>query len=246
MKKLIGTSGYSYQHWQEGVFYPKAWPKNKLLEYYCQHFNAVELNVTFYRLPNSSVFKGWARKSPEDFTFVIKGPRFITHIKRLKDVKNPLEMFFKESSNLGNKLSCVLWQLPASFKFDIEKLKNFIEELKKNETAQKMFQSMEFRHDSWFNDKTYKLLEENKINLCIADSPRWPAAEIITSDFLYLRFHGGQTLYGSEYSEEELKRWAKKAKAWLKKTNCLFAFFNNDAQGFAVKNAKRFRKLLEK
>lgn len=246
MEKRIGTSGYSYQHWEKGVFYPKGWPRNKLLEYYCQHFNAVELNVTFYRLPNLSVFKGWRKRSPADFKFVIKGSRFITHIKRLKDVKNSLKMFFKEASYLGEKLACVLWQLPASLQCDAERLKNFIKEIRAHKQAKKTYHSIEFRHQSWFCSKVYKILKEDNINLCIADSPRWPHEEVITSSLLYLRFHGGKILYASEYAEEELKKWAKKAKMLLTKTDCLFAFFNNDAQGFAIKNAKRFKELLEK
>ena len=246
MKSFIGTSGYNYQHWQEGVFYPAQWPKNKLLEYYCQYFNSVELNVTFYRLPNQSVFKGWHRKTPKNFKFVVKGSRFITHIKRLKDTKNSLGMFFENACNLKDKLICVLWQLPASMKFDLARLDNFIKGLKQNKIAKKILHSMEFRHESWFNNQTYEILEKNNVNLCIADSPRWPCEEIITSDFLYLRFHGGGVLYGSEYSEDELKQWSKKAKTWSKKVNLLFTFFNNDAYGFAVKNAKRFKELLKK
>ncbi len=243
MKKFIGTSGYNYSHW-EGVFYPKEWPKNKLLEYYSQFFNSVELNVTFYRLPNQSVFKNWQRKTPSEFKFVIKGSRFITHVKRLKEVKNSLEMFFENASYLGEKLICVLWQLPASFKFNLERLKGFIAELKNNKLAKRVLHSFEFRDKSWFNQKTFKVLREENINLCIADSPRWPSQEVLTSNFLYLRFHGGKILYGSEYSEEELKKWTEKTKKWLKEVDTLFVFFNNDAYGFAIKNAKRFKELL--
>ena len=244
MKKFVGTSGYNYLHWQEGVFYPKGWPKNKLLEYYCQHFNSVELNVTFYRLPNQAIFKNWQRKTPQEFKFVIKGSRFITHIKRLKDVRNSLEMFLENASFLGEKLLCVLWQFPASFKFNLERLTNFISELKKNKISRKVLHSFEFRDESWFNENTFKILRENNLNLCIADSPNFPTQEVLTSDFLYLRFHGGKILYGSEYSEEELVSWAEKVKRWRKKVKILLAFFNNDAYGFAVKNAQMFKKLL--
>lgn len=155
-------------------------------------------------------------------------------------------MFFENACNLKNKLICVLWQLPPSMKLDLARLANFIKELKQNKIARKILHSIEFRHKSWFNDQTYEILKKNCVNLCIADSPRWPSEEIITSDFLYLRFHGGRTLYGSEYSEDELKQWSKKAKAFSKDVNMLFTFFNNDAHGFAVRNARRFKELLEK
>ena len=244
MKSFIGTSGYSYEHWQNGVFYPKHWPRNKLLEYYCQHFNCVELNITFYRLPNQSVFKGWYRKTPGNFRFVVKGSRFITHVKKLKEIKNPVSIFFKAACHLKDKLSCVLWQLPPFMKCDCRRLSDFIKELKRNKIGRKTLHSMEFRHKTWFQEETYVILKKNNINLCIADSPRWPCEEIVTSDFLYLRFHGGKTLYGSEYSQDELMQWSQKARNLSKRKRLLFAFFNNDAFGFAVKNALVFKELI--
>jgi len=246
MKKyFIGTSGYNYEHWQEGIFYPKGWPKNRLLEYYSKFFNSVELNVTFYRLPSRKVFEAWYRKTPQDFKFVIKGSRFITHIKRLKDCKDALENFLENAKGLKEKLICILWQLPPSLKMDLERLKYFIALLLKEKIAKNILHSIEFRHESWFNNKVYKILKDYNINLCIADSPRWPIREILTSDFIYLRFHGGKVLYGSEYSEKELIIWSNKAKNWLKGKKVLFSFFNNDAYGFAVKNALRFKELLK-
>ncbi|MBN2120598.1 MAG: DUF72 domain-containing protein [Candidatus Omnitrophica bacterium] len=246
MEKFIGTSGYSYAHWLKGVFYPADWPKNKLLEYYCRVFGCVELNITFYRLPSQAVFKGWFRKTPPDFKFVLKGSRFITHVKRLKDVKNSIDIFFEAASSLGNKLLCVLWQLPASMKSDSQRLNSFIKDLKKNKTAEKLSHSFEFRNQTWFNRQTYDILEENNLNLCIAHSGKWPCQEVFTSNFAYLRFHGGESLYSCEYSQAELEKWAEKIKTWPKKINRLLAFFNNDYKGFAVKNAKTFRELLKR
>jgi uncharacterized protein YecE (DUF72 family) len=244
MKKeiLIGTSGYTYQHWRK-VFYPGDLKPNKWLEFYTQHFNTVELNVTFYRLPSKKVFRGWHNKTPRNFKFVIKGSRFITHIKRLKDPKEPLKIFFENAAGLEDKLLCVLWQLPPSSKCDLQRLENFVKILKKNYSH--CLHSFEFRNQSWFNKEVFSLLKNNDMNLCIADSPDFPAHEIITSSFLYLRFHGGKILYGSRYSTKELKSWAEKAKTWLKKTNFLLAFFNNDAHGFAIKNALKFKELLK-
>ncbi|UCC95979.1 MAG: DUF72 domain-containing protein, partial [Candidatus Omnitrophota bacterium] len=172
----------------------------------------------------------------------VKGSRFITHIKRLKDCRDSLKMFFENASALEEKLFCALWQLPPSQKIDLKKLEDFINLLKKHHSG--CLHSFEFRHPTWFKEETYQLLKNNDINLCIADSPTFSTAEAITSSFVYLRFHGGKVLYGSEYSKEELKEWAEKAKVWLKNSKLLFAFFNNDAQGFAVKNALKFRELI--
>ncbi len=242
MKKRVftGTSGYNYEHWR-GIFYPPELAKDKWLIFYTQHFNCVELNVTFYRLPSEKTFHNWYKNTPAYFRFVIKGSRFITHIKRLKNCKESLNIFFQRASLLKEKLLCILWQLPPSLKIDFARLRNFIKLLKKYP----YFHSFEFRHQSWFNETIYNLLKKNKINLCIADSPRFPSQEVITTNFIYLRFHGGKILYGSNYSSEELKVWAKKTKKWLKDVNLLFAFFNNDAYGFAVKNAQEFKRLLE-
>lgn len=245
MEIYTGTSGYSYPHWLNGVFYPEEWPKNKLLEYYCRKFNSVELNVTFYRLPNQKAFKNWYLRTPKEFRFSVKGSRFITHIKRLKDISKSVDIFFENASCLKEKLACVLWQFPASFKYNLERLSEFISLLKKNKTAKGTRQALEFRDKSWFSGQVLSLLERNSITLCIADSQKWPSPEKAVSDFIYLRFHGGKELYSSNYSQPELKAQAKKIGPLLKDKKALFAFFNNDASGFAVKNALDFRRILE-
>jgi uncharacterized protein YecE (DUF72 family) len=237
---FIGTSGYSYPHWK-GVFYPQDLPQNKWLEYYCKFFNTVELNVTFYRLPQKAVFKSWYKRTPKEFYFVVKGSRFITHVKKLADVKEPLSQFFEFAKELKEKLAVVLWQLPPSMTVNLKKLESFCHFLQE----QKMRQTFEFRNPSWFKQDVYDILKKYNFSLCLAHSPRWPLEEIITSDFAYLRFHGGESLYGSDYSDRELKDWAKKAKAWLKDGLDFYAYFNNDAQGFAIKNALKVKELLQ-
>ena len=240
---FIGTSGYSYPHWRK-VFYPPGLPNSKWLEFYVQHFNCVELNVTFYRLPKNTTFVSWYEHSPSSFKFIIKGSRFITHIKRLKDCRQSLKLFFNRACLLKEKLSCVLWQLPPSLKCDLKTLDAFIKILRTNWPCYRY--SFEFRHLSWFNSSLYRLLESNNINLCIADSPTLPPREIVTTDFLYLRFHGGKILANSRYSVKELNQWRDKIKNWLKNTETLFAFFNNDSYGFAVKNALQLTELINK
>jgi len=239
---FIGTSGYNYTHWTN-KFYPKDVPQKRWLEFYAQTFNSVELNVTFYRLPKDIIFQNWHKRTPSDFRFVIKGSRFITHIKRLRGCKDPLNLFMQRAAHLKEKLACVLWQMPPNLSYDAKRIKSFIMHLKK--WPQYLY-SFEFRNESWFNDELYGIFRENNINLCIADSPSYPYRETLTSNFLYLRFHGGKKLYGSNYSSSELKKWKNKSVMWMKGKNTLFAFFNNDAYGFAVENALYFQKLLSK
>jgi len=240
----VGTSGYNYLHWWDGVFYPQDLPQRKWLEYYSDYFDTVELNVTFYRLPRKETFASWYRRTGKNFLFAVKGSRFITHIKRLRDCEDSLHLFFNNASPLREKLGVVLWQLPPSLKKDSQRLKDF-SSLLKELGYHKFRHAFEFRHPSWFEEEIYQILREHNFSLCIAHSSRWKRAEVLTADFLYLRFHGGEILYGSNYSEEELKEWAEKVKRWSKEITLLFAYFNNDAYGYAVKNALYFRKLLQ-
>jgi len=232
---MVGTSGWVYNHWR-GVFYPYDLPQYKWFEYYTKFFNAVELNVTFYRSIKKEVFKNWFKRSPEDFYFVVKGSRFITHIKKLKG-KDTLETFFDSCSELKYKLAGILWQLPPGFKKDLLRLEAFLENLKKF----KMRNIFEFRNKTWFTKETYDLLRNHNACLCIADSSLWPKKKEITADFIYLRFHGRDGIYSANYSDKELKEWAEFA---LSIKRDIFAFFNNDAFGFAVKNALKFKQFL--
>lgn len=197
-------------------------------------------NVTFYRSVKRKVFENWNKRTPKNFSFVAKGPRFITHIKKLKIEKESLDFFMDSCSGLKEKLSAVLWQLPPSYKKDIKRLELFFKLLKKTNVRQ----AFEFRNETWFDDEVYSLLSEFNACLCIAHSGRFPCVKEITADFIYLRFHGGGSLYSSNYSDSELKEWAAFAKKF--KNRDIFAFFNNDAHGYAVKNALKFRELLKK
>lgn len=238
-KKFIGTSGWNYPHWAGGVFYPEGLSQSRWLDYYTQFFNSVELNVTFYRLVKKETFGNWRKTTPKDFYFVAKGSRFITHIKRLKAPKESLGMLFDNVSGLKEKLAAILWQLPPGFRADLRRLEGFLKLLKKRKARQ----AFEFRHESWFNKEVYSLLREYNACLCIAHSGRFPCVREVTADFLYLRFHGGSPiLYSANYSDKELKEWADFAKRH--KSKDIFAFFNNDACGYAVKNALKFKELL--
>lgn len=235
---FIGTSGWNYPHWQV-VFYPKELKQSTWLEYYTKFFNAVELNVTFYRTIQKKTFQNWHKRTPQNFYFIAKGSRFITHIKMLKDCKESLDLFFGNCLWLKDKLACVLWQLKPSHKKDLKRLAYFLKCLKKF----KVRQAFEFRHTTWFAQEVYDLLKANNSCFCIADSERWPCAKEITADFIYLRFHGRDGLYSGNYSDKELKNWARFAESTKRD---VFTFFNNDAYGYALKNALKFRELLEK
>jgi uncharacterized protein YecE (DUF72 family) len=240
----IGTSGYNYPHWGDGVFYPAETPKARWLEHYARHFGSVELNVTFYRLPDRSVFQSWRARTPSPFTFAIKGNRYITHIKRLKDCREPVIRFMRNASALREKLQVVLWQLHPGMRADLARLDAFCKLLRTSARAGRVRHAFEFRHESWFCEGVYNLLRTRNHALCIAHSPDWPMAEIATADFVYLRFHGGELLYGSNYSGEELDGWAAKIRAWIKRGIDVYAYFNNDARGFAAKNALFLRELV--
>jgi uncharacterized protein YecE (DUF72 family) len=235
----VGTSGWNYPHWK-GIFYPQNLATARWLEYYVKFFNCVELNVTFYRLLRKKVFENWHARTPRGFHFIVKGSRFITHIKKIKGVKQPLDLLIDNACGLKQKLALILWQFPPSFKKDIKRLEAFLKLLKKR----RLRHCFEFRNETWFNEQVYDLLREYNFCLCIAHSPRFPCHRIVTADFIYLRFHGGESLYSSNYSDRELKGWAKFASEFKTKKD-IFAFFNNDARGFAVKNALRFRELLK-
>jgi len=232
---FIGTSGYIYKHWK-GIFYPEDLPQRKWLEFYSSHFDTVELNNTFYRLPERATFESWRERTPEDFIFSVKGSRLITHIKRLKNSEEPLKNFLDNSEGLGGKLGPILFQLPPRMKPD----KNLIHEFLSLLPGNKRF-VFEFRDSSWIRDDILYELERKNIAFCIYDMPGYTTPIIKTADFSYIRFHGGEVLYGSSYTDEELERWASE----IKGLGCdVYIYFNNDVGGFAVKNALTLKEFL--
>ena len=242
-KVFIGTSGFSYLHWR-GIFYPKNLSQKDWFEYYVKHFNTVELNVSFYRLPRKESFESWRKKAGEKFVFAVKGWRLITHIKKLKNCREEVEKFFASANSILNFkfkiLNLILWQLPPSLKFDGERLKNFLAILPKNWRY-----AFEFRHPSWGRKETWEILRKRKAAVVFQDFPDWPIFEEITADFVYLRFHGKTSLYSSCYTEKELSDWARKIKNWQRRGLDVYGYFNNDALGYAVENAKALERLVQ-
>ena len=232
----IGTSGWTYDHWS-GVFYPKDCPKTKWLEFYTEHYGTVELNASFYRLPKPQTFENWRKRTPDNFLWAVKASRYITHIKRVKDVEEPLERFYGSVALLKEKLGPILFQLPPSLSFDEAVLSNFCHCLKAN-----LRYALEVRHPSWAQEKAIDILKDNNIALCISDTAgRYPYIEEDTAAFIYIRLHGSRKLYASEYTEEELETYARKIRRWSKDT---YLYFDNDYAGYAIKNAKGLKEIL--
>lgn len=259
-KLFIGTSGWVYSHWQ-GIFYPANLPSKDKLKYFSKHFKTAEINYSFYHLPRTTTYQNWYLQTPKDFLFAVKASRFITHIKRLKGVKKSWKVFLKNTLNLKEKLGPILFQFPPSFKAtpeNIKRLENFIREISdQTRTNSRLRFAFEFRHKSWcdpegkpsasygVNKEIYNLLKKYKVAWVIADSPRYPKAEVITSDFVYIRMHGSKVLFSSKYTKKELKALSQKIKKWLNQRLNVYCYFNNDAYGYAIENAKELLKLCQ-
>ena len=237
----IGCSGFLYDHWR-GNFYPEDLSKNHWIEYYCRRFSTVELNVTFYRLPERETFAKWYAATPDDFVFSLKASRFITHVKKLKDCSEPIEAFFSRAAVLKEKLGIILWQLPPTFNADLNRMQEFLEILKPYNTRN----AFEFRNKTWMNKKVYTVLEKENAGLCIADHPEFLKKLPVTSDFIYMRKHGQEGSYSTDYPPESLREDAKLLRAHLKKKRDVFVYFNNDVLGYAPKNAAELVALLSK
>lgn len=240
-KLFIGTSGYNYKDWK-GKFYPETITQKKWLSYYAAQFNTVEINATFYGSFKRTTFENWAHQTPDDFSFTIKGTRFLTHIKRLKEPIEPLDRFFTEAGGLGKKLTCCLWQFPKSFvKKDetIDRLQNFLSLLPKN-----IKQVFEFRDTSWFSDEVFSLLNKYRAGFVLNDSSVFPEIEVVTDSIVYIRFHGPGALYASSYRDEQLLTWAEKISEFLKQFD-VYCYFNNDWDARAITDASKLQTFME-
>jgi uncharacterized protein YecE (DUF72 family) len=238
----IGTSGWSYKHWKD-IFYPKDVKPEKYLEYYTTVFRCVELNSCFYNLLLSSTVKGWSERTPSGFIFCPKMSRLITHQFQLADCEFHLYRFMDVFEGLKDRLGPVLIQLPPGLYYNKQLIIIFFELLREKHHLNRF--AVEARNKSWFNDEFFGLLAKYKIALVIADSGgRYPLREILTTDFVYLRFHGGEQLYASDYPDNDLQTWSEKIRNWMHEGKEVWAFFNNDYNGFAVKNALRLSEYL--
>lgn len=236
-KYNIGCSGFYYKDWV-GAFYPEDLNKKEWLDFYAQSFDTVEINNSFYRMPKETTVQGWYDRTPADFLFTLKGSRYVTHIKRLKDPKESLSSFYHLADILAEKLGCILWQLPPTMKKDPERLINFCKA-----TSPEYNNVVEFRHNSWFDEETYDILREYKVAYCIISAPKGlPENIVTTADFSYVRFHGKENWYDYDYSDKQLSRWKQDIESIDAKR--VFIYFNNDVKVRAVKNAKTLKQML--
>ena len=238
MKLYIGTSGWVYRHWR-GIFYPEGLAQAKWLEFYNQYFTTVELNNSFYHLPSEKAFAAWRERSSEGFVYAVKVSRLITHLKKLRNVEGALENFLSRAQILREKLGPLLYQLPPNMPRNDRVLEAFLQLLPPG-----LCHVFEFRNESWFDEGVFALLRQHQIGFCVYDMPEFTTPIVATADFAYIRFHGSSELYGSCYSDAELEGWAKRIAELGQDLTSVYIYFNNDAEAFAVSNAKTLAELL--
>jgi uncharacterized protein YecE (DUF72 family) len=241
---FIGTSGWHYQHWSDGIFYPKGMKPSDWLTYYGQHFDSVEINNTFYRLPARGVFEKWHDTTPANFTFAVKASRFITHMKKLAHPEEHVALLLEHASGLGEKLHVVLFQLPPSWTFDRARLERLCDFLSRQQFVPGLRTALEVRHESWYGEACLDVLRRYKVALVLADWPTCPVEGPLTTDFVFVRRHGPGRLYASSYTDAFLRREAQRMRTWVAEGKRVYVYFNNDADGYAVKNALRLREML--
>ena len=233
----VGTSGWAYDDWA-GVFYPPGLRASDRLEYYASRFDALEVNVSFYRLPTPAMIDAWNRQLPENFQLIVKGPRTITHLKKLADYRELLKAFWARVRPL-RALRMVLWQLPPTLGKDVERLDGFLADL-----PAEVRHAVEFRHESWWDGEVVDVLARHDAAMVTVSHPTMPDAVVPTCNVLFVRFHGITTpLYRYDYTDVELAAWKERLQPHFAGRR-LFAMFNNGYGGNAVRNAIRFREML--
>lgn len=242
-KLFIGTSGWYYEHW-DNIFYPQKIKKEERLNFYTNSFNTVEINNTFYRIPNEETIVKWYNSVPSDFFFAVKANRYITHIKHLNDPWSTTQKFFSVVNHLKEKLGPILFQLPPSYKKNASALENFIDSLPKEGYRY----TFEFRHPSWYDDDIYRILTKFSIALCITDLKGKTSPEKITTNFSYVRLHGPKaSSYRGEYGAELLSEWKKRIDKWKNEDKMdVYCYFDNDEKSYATKDAIRLKEMLER
>ena len=234
----VGCSGWQYRHWR-AAFYPAGLPVAAWFDHYASVFDTVEINNSFYRLPERETFAAWRRRAPADFLFAVKASRFLTHMKKLKDPEEPLDRFFTRVGALGRRLGPVLYQLPPGWKLDRARLEHFLHALPAG-----VRHVMEFRDPSWYAADVRRLLERHRVAMCLHDMPGSATGRDRVGPFVYVRFHGASGTYSGSYPDARLQGWA----GWLQEQRAggvdVFAYFNNDVGGHAPRNALTLRGLM--
>ena len=235
----VGTSGYVYPHWRRGVFYPVGLRQRDELAFYARHFSTVELNNPFYRLPEPEIFERWRDAVPEGFVFAVKASRYITHVRRLRDVAEPLALLLDRASLLESRLGPLLFQLPPTLQADLDLLRRFLDTLPEGRRW-----VLEFRHPSWHTPEVYQALGDRAVALCIPVGGRVRPDLVTTAPFAYIRMHAGQGA-GGGFTREQLEWWAGRIGALRRAARDCYVYFNNDAGGHAPRDARALLDLLD-
>jgi uncharacterized protein YecE (DUF72 family) len=235
----IGTSGWEYEHWK-GPFYPRDLPRDRWLEFYSERFDTVELNATFYRLPEADTFARWGQRVPSGFRFAIKASRYLTHLRRLRAPDEPLDRLWTRARRLGQRRGPMLYQLPPRWRPNPDRLAHFLATIPQDEP-----QAVEIRDRSWYRRDVLDMLEAAGVALVLHDMPesRTPLRRV--GPIVYLRFHGAGERYGGAYSAQRLSAWARRITEWAEVVP-VWAYFNNDMGGNAVRDADRLRRMVER
>jgi uncharacterized protein YecE (DUF72 family) len=235
----IGTSGWHYDHWR-GPFYPEDLAKRDFLQYYMERFHTVEINNTFYQLPKEETFIAWRDTVPEGFIFAVKGSRYITHMKKLKDPKDSLATLLGRVKALGEKLGPVLFQLPPKWHINVGRLRDFLAALPKDHRY-----AFEFRDPSWYEPEVYEALSKHGAAFCIYELGGHLSPKEVTADFVYIRLHGPGDAYRGQYEQRALAGWAGAVSAWARQGKRVFCYFDNDEAGYAAQDAMRLQQMLQ-
>jgi uncharacterized protein YecE (DUF72 family) len=228
---LVGTSGWHYKHWV-GPFYPERTPPAQFLPFYTERLRTVEINSSFYRLPEQSTLVNWRETAPAGFLFAVKGSRFITHMKKLREPEQAFDKLFERVVCLKEKLGPVLFQLPPRWGPDLERLNGFLRFL-----PRRMRFAFEFRDPSWFLPEVESILRDHNAAFCIYDFDRRLSPKVVTADFVYLRLHGPEGRYQGQYRQHELAEWANEFRSWDLAGKDVYCYFDNDQAGYAAQDA---------
>jgi len=229
---FIGTSGWSYKSWEKS-FYPNSIPNAQQLEFYTTQFSTVEINATFYRLPTEKMVLGWRDRAPEGFVYAVKGSRYITHMKKLANLDGALTKFFDRIEPMEKRIGCILLQLPPFQQRDDQKLDKFLRQL-----PRKYRHAVEFRHVSWQDEQVFDILRDHAAAHVSVSSLGMPANFTVTTDLVYIRFHGLEGGAAHDYTRRELESWAEHIRRQADEGQTVYAYFNNDANVRAPRNAK--------
>lgn len=235
----VGTSGWHYKHWRD-VFYPERLPSDAWLRHYAAQFSSVEVNNSFYHLLPANSVRAWVRDTPRDFVFAVKGSRFITHNKKLKDPKEPLARFFAPLKSFGARLGPIVFQLPPRWGVNIERLEEFLKALPRRRRY-----AFELRNPAWHCEPVYTLLRRHNAAFCLFDLAGVQTPDIVTADFIYVRLHGPGGKYQGSYSDVALRNWARKIKRWEGRDIDVYVYFDNDQAAYAAHNALTLAQMLK-